>query len=107
MAVQFGLEPFDMNVRLPTDADFVSSMTSSAGDWAVGDAFEFRLSASSAGTSPIVWAATVVGPVASWDVSNSPDVRAAISAGVSYARLHYLPGTGGDRLIGKGRAQVD
>lgn len=107
MAVQFGLEPFDMNVRLPTDADFVSSITNNVGNWGSGDVFEFRLSASSAGTSPIVWAATVVGPVASWNVPNSPNVQAAISAGVSYARLHYKPGTGGDRLIGKGRVVDD
>jgi len=106
MAVTLGLIPFDLNVELAPDADFVSTITNNVGNWAGGTAIELRLSASSSGSSPTVWAAAVTGPTASWAVDKA-DVAAALAAGVSYARLHYTDGAGDDLLWGKGRVSVD
>lgn len=106
MAVTLGLVPFDLNVELAADADFVSTITNNVGDWADGTAIELRLSASSSGSSPTVWAATVSGSDASWIVDKT-DVATALSAGVGYARLHYIDAAGDDLLWGKGRVSVD
>ncbi len=106
MAVTLGVVPFDLNVQLAPDADFTSSITNNAGNWAGGTAIELRLSASSAGTSPTVWPATITGAVASWEVDKAL-VATALAAGVSYARLHYIDPASHDLLWGKGRVSAD
>ena len=106
MAVTLGLVPFDLNVELAADADFVSTITNNVGDWPGGIAIELRLSASSSGSSPTVWPATISGPTASWVVNKSA-VATALAAGVSYARLHYIDGAGEDLLWAKGRVSAD
>lgn len=106
MAVTLGLVPFDLNVELAGDADFVSTITNNVGNWAGGTVIELRLSASSGGSAPSVWPATVSGPTASWVVDKAV-VATALAAGVSYARLHYIDAAGEDLLWGKGRVSVD
>lgn len=106
MAVTLGLVPFDLNVELAADADFVATITNPSGNWAGGTAIELHLSTNSAGTSPIVWAATVTGATATWTVV-AATVAAALLTGVSYARLHYIDASGDRLLWGKGRISVD
>jgi hypothetical protein len=98
--ISFGFHPLPINVTLSTDGDFVTSLVASQ-DWAAGTTIELRFPL----TSPIVWAATIAGLTASWDVPAST-VAAAITAGVRDVRLHYRDGAGDDILWGKGRVTV-
>jgi len=106
MAVTLGLVPFDLNVELAADADFASTITNNVGNWAVGTVIELRLSASSSGSTPTVWPATITGANASWEVNKS-SVATALAAGVSYARLHYIDAAAEDLLWGKGRVNAN
>jgi hypothetical protein len=103
-----GSTPLDLNVRLAWDADFVWNITNNTGNWPDGDSLELRLAPSDdTDATQTVWPATITGPVAAWNVTNDPDVKAAIAAGVKYARLHYLAAAGGDLLWMSGRVNVD
>lgn len=97
--ITLGSEGEQLQVIIPTDADFVTTLTASS-PWPTGTTIELHLSDTST-NPPIVWTASVSGSSAVFNVPKTT-VQAVIVARLSIARLIYSPGGSGSLLWGHG-----
>ena len=103
MSFVLGTPPVPMTVVLPSDADFVSSMTSTTGSWpGTGVTLEIL---DRTGATIASWDADISGAVASWDVP-AATVAPVIAARPATARLHYYDTDGSDLLWAKSNSVV-
>lgn len=94
MTVTLGFKPASLVVPLTKDADFVATITTQDGsDFADGAAVTLELT--KAHSDPILWAATIDGDTARWDVDKT-DVNALVPGTVYTARVLYSDTAGND-----------
>jgi hypothetical protein len=89
--LRFGFVPTPGTLNLSRYSDFVTELISNTGSWPGGTGIEFHFMAANSSTST-VWAATISGPTATWDVL-AADVATLLSSGVSQYRLFYIQGS--------------
>lgn len=97
--ITLGSEGEQLQVIIPVDADFVTTLTASS-PWPTGTTVELHLSDTSL-NPPVVWAASVSGSNAVFNVPKST-VQAVVTARLSLARLIYSPSGSGTLLWGHG-----
>src|SRR5882762_11784733 len=84
-----GLEPINVPVTLSRDGAFVANLTKNSGVWPNGTEVELWFVVDAADlTDPIIWPATIIDSVISWDVPAS-ECLAVIQDGAKNVRLHY------------------
>ena len=84
-----GLDPVNVPVILSRDGAFVANITNKLGDWPDGTEIELWFIVDKADlTTPIVWTATIDGPLASWNVE-AMDCSQVIHDNAKNVRLHY------------------
>lgn len=98
--ITLGSEGEQLTVIIPVGADFVTTL-SAATPWPTGTQIELHLSNDSADVSPVVWAATVSGTTATFNVP-AATTQAVVLGRLAYARLYYSPGGTGMLLWGHG-----
>ncbi|VXC09174.1 hypothetical protein [Aeromicrobium sp. 9AM] len=85
MSITLGNQPDSLQVVLTRDADFVSTLTNSDGDWSPTCTIELRIG------DDTVWPATIVDNVASFDVDKVA-VNDLLEDGATKVRLFYTDG---------------
>lgn len=88
MVITLGSEGEQLQVIIPVDADFVSTL-SATDVWPAGTAIELHLSNSFTDT-PVIWSATVSGTTAVFNESKTA-IQPVVEARLSLARLFYSP----------------
>lgn len=98
-SVELGFIPADLNVNLTPRADFVDALTTFDGsDWPAGTTITLQIDA-----DPVVnWAATVDGPLASWNVDKAAVAALGVNTPLA-ARVLYSNGAGADVEFYSGR----
>lgn len=97
--ITLGSEGEQLQVVIPVDADFVTTLTASS-PWPVGTTIELHFSDPTL-SSPTIWTASVSGSDAVFNVPKST-VQAVVVARLPIARLIYSPGGSGTLLWGHG-----
>jgi hypothetical protein len=90
VSVTFGWKQPTFTIELQYDGDFLFTLHATA-SWPVGSQIEFRFHRTPDprdDTDPIIWAATVAGADATWEVDNAM-VREVLDAVAKYPRLRY------------------
>lgn len=104
--ITLGFEPYPIQVNLARDSDFTATIRTAGDDpWPTGTTIELRFAASES-ASPVVWAATVSGQDASWNVP-AADVADVVDSRARHARLIYGTDNGESWLWGRGRVHAD
>ena len=87
----FGFTPTPGVLVLSRYSDFVTELISNTGSWPVGTGLEFHFTPANTAAT-VVWAATVSGATATWDVP-ATSVAALLDGGTTTYRLFYLQGS--------------
>ena len=101
--IQFGFEPYPIEVILARDSVFSSAIVADE-PWPSGVGAELRFTSVS-GSPPVVWPATVTAETFSWDIP-AAQVAEVLDGGAVHARLVYVTEMGTPILWGRGRTRV-
>lgn len=89
VTLPLGLQPINVPVTLSRDGAFVANLTKNTGVWPDGTEVDLWFTVDTIDlTHPIIWPATIVDDVISWNVPASESL-AVIQAGAKHVRLHF------------------
>lgn len=83
--LKLGVMPLDLTVSLALNADFITTLRNTSGDWPIGVSCELRFD----DPDTTVWAATVVDDEIRFNVDKA-QVNTLIAAQPNKARLFYV-----------------
>lgn len=98
MAINLGYVPIPLTVTLVTDGDFLSTLVAST-PWPAGTMIQLRFATTA--DTPTVWAATVAGTNAAWDVP-AATVNTLLGLQPGQVVLRYAEADGTSIVWGKG-----